>query len=186
MASDLSFPEQTAEARPAARPLGCLILIALVLIAVCAFAAFSVGDRVAGEAGQARVGRVEDFPTGSVTALWFNGTQISRRSTGRPAVIWLVNSPSGFLALYTASPEQQAKAPPGGQVSGWPQPPVACAIEWRPYDRQFGEPCTGSVFDEQGRLVQGGSPRGLDRFAVHVDREVIVIDGRAVTPGPSR
>jgi hypothetical protein len=186
MASDLPFPEQAAEPRAAERPLGCLILIALVLIGLCAFGAFTLADRVAVEAGQARVGRVQDFPTGSVTPLWFNGTQISRRATGRPAVIWLVHGPSGFLALYTASPEQQAKAPPGGQVSGWPQPPVDCTIEWRPYDRQFAEPCTGSLFDEQGRLVQGGSPRGLDRFAVHVDGEVIVIDGRAVTPGPAR
>jgi hypothetical protein len=179
-------PSATETVASPGRPIGCFVVLGLLATAVCAFAAMTIGGRVAAQAGGARVGRLEEFPPGAVKPLWFNGETISTEATGRPAVIWLVHGEFGLLALYRVGPEQQGKAPPGAEVAGLPQPPHACGVEWRAFEREFLDPCSGSRFDAQGRVISGSSPRGLDRFRVSVSGDYVVIDGRRVEPGPPR
>jgi hypothetical protein len=164
--------------------LGCLLPLLAVGLCVCIVAAIFLSNQVNAQAARARVGRVDEFPPGSVTPLWLNGETISPRATGAPNVAWLVHHPDGFLALYTVGPDQAGKAPPGAWINGWPQPPLRCGIQWQPSARQFTDPCSGAIYDTYGRLISGSSPRGLDRFPLTVDGEEIYLDGRRVEPGP--
>lgn len=65
-----------------------------------------------------------------------------------------------------------------------PQEYGRSGVAWCPSSGWFGANATGSRFDQQGRLVRGPAPRGLDRFAVRVDeRGRVVVDFRQLTAG---
>ncbi len=61
---------------------------------------------------------------------------------------WLVNTPAGALSLRKACTH------------------LECLCEWDGATRQFGCPCHGSRFAEDGRHLEGPATRGLDRFPI--------------------
>lgn len=115
-----------------------------------------------------RIGRVDDFPLGSVTDIELQATfsdpdpavvgAIDTRSTLEPSsaavspvLIFLVHDPEvGFLALYNRDPH------------------LGCRIKWNGAALRFEDPCHGSQYTRTGGYIFGPSPRGLDRFAVVV------------------
>ena len=45
-------------------------------------------------------------------------------------------------------------------------PHLGCGIDWNDSTKKFDCPCHGSVFDIEGRCVEGSSPRGMDELEV--------------------
>jgi hypothetical protein len=57
-------------------------------------------------------------------------------------------------------------------------------VAWCPSSGHFGANATGSVWDQQGRIVEGPAPRSLDRFTTTVDaRGDLVIDFASLNAG---
>lgn len=107
---------------------------------------------VAGEFGGVfNVGRVEDFPPGSVTPV----------NAGRFYLVRLDDG--GLLALYRKCTH------------------LGCAVPWEQAEGRFVCPCHASAFEPNGDLINPPAPRPLDRFAVSIsDGEIHVDTGEAI------
>lgn len=92
------------------------------------------------------VGRVEDFPPGSVTAF----------NSGRFYLVRLADG--GFLALYRKCTH------------------LGCAVPWNPAEGRFVCPCHASAFEVNGQVINPPAPRPLDRFEVVIADGVIEVD----------
>jgi hypothetical protein len=65
-----------------------------------------------------------------------------------------------------------------------PQEYGRAGIAWCPSSGYYGSNATGSRFDQQGRLVRGPAPRGLDRFALVTDAQGrLIVDWRQLNAG---
>ena len=137
---------------------------------------------------QVVVGRVSEFPSGSITAMELDVLltgpvpEVSDLADGdRVTVpILLVNVPqSGLLALYNRDPHLGCRVAIAGDV------PSDIGIPF-PAEVVFINPCHGEKYDLVGRYLAGPSPRGLDRFAVSVIDGDVVVDVMAFEYGPAR
>ena len=54
-------------------------------------------------------------------------------------------------------------------------PHLGCGIDWNDSTKRFDCPCHGSVFDLEGRCVEGPSPRGMDELEVVASGEDIKV-----------
>jgi nitrite reductase/ring-hydroxylating ferredoxin subunit len=45
-------------------------------------------------------------------------------------------------------------------------PHLGCGIDWNDATKHFDCPCHGSVFDKEGKCIEGPSPRGMDELDV--------------------
>jgi Rieske Fe-S protein len=61
---------------------------------------------------------------------------------------------------------------------------LGCRVPWCESAGEFECPCHGSRFNRIGEYRAGPAPRGLDRFAVAVDGDTVVIDTGSITQGP--
>jgi len=61
---------------------------------------------------------------------------------------------------------------------------LGCRVPWCKTSQWFECPCHGSQYNRVGEKKGGPAPRGLDRFIVSVDGGSIVVDTKAVIPGP--
>ena len=121
-----------------------------------------------GEDPWVNVGRIEDFPPGTVTS--FAGTL----GFGGRDGFHIVRLDDGeLLALRDRDPH------------------LGCAVPYRPdfvWDSRpgwFRNPCHGETYDMAGLRVFGPSPRGLDRIAIEVRDGLVYVDPHAITPGLS-
>jgi menaquinol-cytochrome c reductase iron-sulfur subunit len=66
---------------------------------------------------------------------------------------------------------------PGGDVRAFSTvcPHLGCGIDWNDTTKKFDCPCHGSVFDLEGRCVEGPSPRGMDELEVVTSGEDIKV-----------
>jgi cytochrome b6-f complex iron-sulfur subunit len=92
------------------------------------------------------VGRVEDFPPGSVTPF----------TAGRFYLVRLEDG--GFLALYRKCTH------------------LGCAVPWDQAAGQFVCPCHASAFEANGDVINPPAPRPLDRFPVTIENGEILVD----------
>jgi Rieske Fe-S protein len=121
------------------------------------------------------------WPTGSkVDQLsWFTAGDTSDFAINEPVRFtdhrfWLVQlNEDDFVALLTRDPH------------------LGCTVPWRP-DFEFGgktgwfrNPCHNETYDLTGRCFYGPCVRGMDRFAVKIDRGKVLVDTRAITLGPT-
>lgn len=113
---------------------------------------FLAPKAVAGEFGGVfNVGRVEDFPPGSVTPF----------NAGRFYLVRLDDG--GLLALYRKCTH------------------LGCAVPWEQAKGKFVCPCHASAFEPDGDLINPPAPRPLDRFAVTITNGEIQVDtGEAI------
>ena len=65
----------------------------------------------------------------------------------------------------------------------WRCPHLGCRVPFCESSGRFECPCHGSVFNRAGDYLEGPAPRGLDRFAVEVDGNAVVVDTGSVTRG---
>jgi cytochrome b6-f complex iron-sulfur subunit len=108
---------------------------------------FFAPKAVAGEfGGTFEVGRVEDFPPGSVTPVTAGRFYLVRQQDG------------GFIALYRKCSH------------------LGCAVPWDPASGRFVCPCHGSEFESDGDVLNPPAPRALDRFPITIADGVITVD----------
>lgn len=119
-----------------------------------------------------RVGRVDDFPPGSVTefelkTVFADPMMVDERS---PVPIFLVHDPTeGFLALYNRDPY------------------LGCHVTWVEASQRFMDPCHGGRYTLTGEYLEGPAPHGLDRFEIIVTSdEEVVVDVSQFLTGPPR
>jgi Rieske Fe-S protein len=56
----------------------------------------------------------------------------------------------------------------GGDIKAYSTvcPHLGCGIDWNDATKHFDCPCHGSVFDKEGKCIEGPSPRGMDELDV--------------------
>ena len=84
----------------------------------------------------------------------------------REGRLWLVQAQGTFLALSQKCPH------------------LGCRVPYCESSGRFECPCHGSVYDIGGEWIQGPSPRGMDRFPLSLDGEVLVVDTTKRIDGP--
>lgn len=97
-----------------------------------------------------RAGRVEDYPTGTVSEKW-----------KKEQKVWIVHGQEGLYALVSICTH------------------LACTPNWFGEERLFKCPCHGSVFTPEGDVVAGPAPEPLYRVPIRLteDGELIVGTG---------
>ena len=75
---------------------------------------------------------------------------------------------------------------PGDTVFALSQkcPHLGCRVPFCNSSGRFECACHGSVFDLGGEWIQGPAPRGMDRFPVAVQDNLVVVDTSELLPGP--
>lgn len=104
----------------------------------------------AGEFGSLiTAGKVDDFPSGSVTHITNGRFYLSRLPDG------------GFLALYQRCTH------------------LGCNVPWDQAAGKFICPCHSSQFDAQGSVLNAPAPRPLDLFQVTIENGEVKVDTSA-------
>ncbi len=75
---------------------------------------------------------------------------------------------SGLMALYQKCPH------------------LGCRVPFCQQSKWFECPCHGSKYNEAGEYELGPAPRGMDRFKIIVDGDVVKVDTSEVITGPPR
>ncbi len=63
---------------------------------------------------------------------------------------------------------------------------LGCRVPWCESAQWWECPCHGSKYNQAGEYKEGPAPRGLDRFAIAVQGNQIVVDTAKIVPGPPR
>lgn len=92
------------------------------------------------------VGKVDEFPVGSVTPITGGRFYVVRQDDG------------GFVALYQKCTH------------------LGCAVPWNPDVGQFVCPCHASAFEMDGQVINAPAPRPLDRFPLTIEDDVVRVD----------
>jgi menaquinol-cytochrome c reductase iron-sulfur subunit len=134
-----------------------------------AFAALVVGVPVIGSlvgagppskrGGFVRVSDVSALPVGVPTALTFvEETQDAYNYSVLPHSVWAVRG----LASSGGEGEATKGSPDAVTVFSPVCPHLGCQVFWDGSTGRFSCPCHGSVFSEEGEVLGGPAPRGLD------------------------
>lgn len=111
------------------------------------------------------VGRVANFPPGSVTPLELDiifkdpaqptvGRWSFTRAIRSPLHVWLVHDPqAGWFAVISRDPRN------------------GCQVVYQPGEANFIDPCHGAHYTRAGMYVHGPATRNLDRLGVTVTRD---------------
>lgn len=107
----------------------------------------------AGEFGSLiTVGKVEDFPPGSITHIPDGRFYLARLEDG------------GFLAIYQRCTH------------------LGCNVPWDQAAGAFICPCHNSKFTPQGEVLNPPAPRPLDLFSLSIENGEIIVDtGKAIS-----
>lgn len=138
-------------------------------------------------AARVHVGRMQDFPVGSVTHLQLatsfedpDPPAIGSETPGvvtqpvsaiiSPVPIFIVHDASvDLLALYNRDPH------------------LGCRVEWVEARQRFENPCHGEIYSLTGDCTFGPCPRGLDRFKIVVTEEgELYVDVGEFHTGPTK
>jgi Rieske Fe-S protein len=82
--------------------------------------------------------------------------------------LWIANTGSQIFALSQRCPH------------------LGCRVPFCASSGHFECPCHGSKFDIGGEWIEGPAPRGLDKFALTVEGDNLVVDTSKPLPGPDR
>lgn len=96
--------------------------------------------------GVITVGKLDDFPSGSVTLIQNGRFYLSRLTDG------------GLLALYQRCTH------------------LGCSVPWDAAQQKFVCPCHSAEYDATGQVTAPPAPRALDLFPVAVQDGVITVD----------
>ncbi|MBC6936857.1 MAG: Rieske (2Fe-2S) protein [Chloroflexi bacterium] len=125
---------------------GAAGLLALVEAGGVALSFFSPRTVEGQFGGVFEVGKVDDFPPGSVTPFNAGRFYLVRFEDG------------GFLALYRKCTH------------------LGCAVPWNQAEQKFICPCHASAFERDGQVLNPPAPRPLDRFVVAIVDGMVRVD----------
>jgi len=63
---------------------------------------------------------------------------------------------------------------------------LGCRVPWCATAQWWECPCHGSKYNQAGEYKEGPAPRGLDRFAITVQGDQVVVDTSKIVTGPAR
>ena len=161
--------------------IGAAVAIAAVISLLVLREAGPDGPRVV-------VGRLDEFPSGSVTAMDLDVLladpvpRVSEMADGNRAQVSIFivsDSDKGILALYAHDPHLGCRVALASELPS----DIGRAL---PGEVVFLNPCHGEKYDLRGGYLGGPSPRGLDRFAVSIVEGEVVVDVSAFQYGPPR
>ena len=104
---------------------------------------------------------------------------------------WAVPSARSYLVAYDPADDPEgmyADITAGAPFMALYQRCVhlGCRVPWCTASTRFECPCHKSRYNRWGEFQDGPAPRGLDRFAVAVDKGRVVVDTRTIVTGPPR
>jgi cytochrome b6-f complex iron-sulfur subunit len=65
-------------------------------------------------------------------------------------------------------------------------PHLGCRVPFCESSTRFECPCHGSIYNVIGEYIGGPAPRGMDRFAISIHDDHVMVDTSAVVEGPPR
>ena len=76
----------------------------------------------------------------------------------------------------------------GGRLSALYQkcPHLGCRVPFCMTSNRFECPCHGSVYNIKGEYVSGPAARGMDRFALKIEKDQVLVDTATILEGPRR
>jgi cytochrome b6-f complex iron-sulfur subunit len=96
----------------------------------------------------------------------------------------VVEVPSTTVETVSAAQAYVTKTPDDAPIALWWRcPHLGCRVPWCESAGEFECPCHGSRFNRLGEYRAGPSPRGMDRFAVEIVDETVIIDTGVITAG---
>jgi cytochrome b6-f complex iron-sulfur subunit len=63
---------------------------------------------------------------------------------------------------------------------------LGCRVPWCESSQWWECPCHGSKYNQAGEYKEGPAPRGLDRFAITLQGQQVVVDTSKIVTGPPR
>ena len=61
---------------------------------------------------------------------------------------------------------------------------LGCRIPWCSTSQWFECPCHSSLYSRVGEQKGGPAPRGMDRFKITIQHDIVVVDTRSIVAGP--
>jgi cytochrome b6-f complex iron-sulfur subunit len=108
----------------------------------------------AGFGGVVDAGSVSDFLTEGTVQYSLNGR------------FYITQYQGGLRALYQKCPH------------------LGCKVPWVESTGEFRCPCHGSVYNLIGEYESGPAPRGMDRFAITIQDDHVLVDTSTIIEGP--
>jgi Rieske Fe-S protein len=65
-------------------------------------------------------------------------------------------------------------------------PHLGCHVPFCASSGRFECPCHGSIYDLAGEYIKGPAPRGMDRYAITLHGEDVIVDTSKLQSGPPR
>jgi cytochrome b6-f complex iron-sulfur subunit len=157
-------------------------IVGLFAFGLSGFGAAALGflytENKGGFGSQIRVGKISDIKTRITENSGF-----AYYPEGR---MWITEYPSSALekarAVYTPPELQGMEA---GVVALYQKcPHLGCRVPECATSQWFECPCHGSQYNQVGEKKGGPAPRGMDRFAMTVDGDTLIVDTGTVINGP--
>lgn len=126
-----------------------------------------------------RVGRLSE-----IQAEIAKGKGFYYRADGR---MWITEYPSGAIekASKAYKPAEVKAMKDAGVVALYQKcPHLGCRVPNCQTSQWFECPCHGSQYNRVGEKRGGPAPRGMDRFAMTVEGDVLTVDTGTIIPGP--
>lgn len=135
---------------------GAWKVLGVALVAEAAWTSYDLlrPAPAAGFGGVVDAGSVSDFLTEGTVQYSLNGR------------FYITQYQGGLRALYQKCPH------------------LGCKVPWDESLAEFRCPCHGSVYNLIGEYEAGPAPRGMDRFAITIQDDHVLVDTSAIIEGP--
>jgi menaquinol-cytochrome c reductase iron-sulfur subunit len=108
---------------------------------------------------------------------WVDAGDISKLPVGHPEeVVFRRNRVDGWKVLSEKNTAWVLRKPNNEVIALAPQcTHLGCAYHWSEQTNQFHCPCHTSAFSPEGEVLDGPAPRPLDRYAVKIENNRLLI-----------
>jgi Rieske Fe-S protein len=88
------------------------------------------------------------------------------------------------IPVYVRSAQTYLTRIDGEIVGLWQRcPHLGCRVSWCESSREFECACHGSSFNRAGEVRAGPAPRGMDRFTINANGDIVEVDTGAIIEG---
>lgn len=110
-------------------------------------------------------------------SVWVDAGDISQLAPGTPVEMTFQQSRvDGWRVLTQKRTAWVVKGANNQVVAFGPQcTHLGCAYHWEDSTKQFACPCHASFFSAEGKVLAGPAPRPLDRYAIRVEKNRLLV-----------